>query len=320
MGLGIIKGFLSPLAIFWPKVVQDASGRQRKDWNLTFLALALFGYMLSTGAFQIKYMYAVHVFGWSAEQLSYYISWLGGLRAVHLLFVLPFIIATFKPKPKTKPTAPNSVSHSKRKPTRASLVQEMHFDLFLTRLSFILDILSHTFVVLSPSPSAAIHALSKQTGSYSQIMFVAASSLNSFSSGVVPALQSLALCVLQSHSLANASAGGSEEDVGIGRLFGALAVLQAVGQMILGPLLFGLIYSTTVAVFPKALFIAAAAICVISLALVFMIRPDAGTKGKRKRPWVEVERGRSRVSKDLRGYVPERSEGEASGSGDSSSC
>jgi len=150
-------------------------------------------------------------------------------------------------------------------------------------------------------------------------MFVAASSLSSFGSGVVPALQSLALCVLQSRSLANAGAGGNEEDVGIGRLFGALAVLQAVGQMILGPLLFGLVYSTTVATLPKAIFITAAGICVVSILLVFMIRLDVGAKGKRTRARaeVEIERGRSRVSKDLRVYVPE-SEGEASGSGSSS--
>jgi Major Facilitator Superfamily len=48
VGLGIIKGFLSPLAIFLPKVVQGVEGRGKKDWSLTFLALALFGYMLST--------------------------------------------------------------------------------------------------------------------------------------------------------------------------------------------------------------------------------------------------------------------------------
>ena len=192
----------------------------------------------------------------------------------------------------------------------------MYFDLFLTRLSFILDILSQTLVVLSPSPNVTIHTLSTHKGSYPQIMFVAASSLSSFSSGVVPAIQSLALCVLQSRSLANISAGGSEEDVDIGRLFGALAVLQAVGQMILGPMLFGLIYSTTVATLPKAIFAATAGVCIVSLALVFVIRPDTDTKGKRKRGQaeVEIERGRSRVSKDLRVYVPEGSEGEASGS------
>lgn len=61
------------------------------------------------GIFQIKYLYAEHVYEWGAEQvglvasvhrisngadrailqLSYYITWMGGVRAVHLLFVMP---------------------------------------------------------------------------------------------------------------------------------------------------------------------------------------------------------------------------------------
>jgi len=92
MGLGVIKNFLSPLALFLPKVVQGPEGKGRKDWSLTFSALALFGYMLSTGLWQIKYMYAGHVYEWGAAQLGYYISWLGGLRAAHLLFVLPCML------------------------------------------------------------------------------------------------------------------------------------------------------------------------------------------------------------------------------------
>jgi MFS family permease len=51
IGLGIIKGFLSPLAIFLPKVVPSRDGTGKKDWSLTLLALALFGYMLSTVGF-----------------------------------------------------------------------------------------------------------------------------------------------------------------------------------------------------------------------------------------------------------------------------
>ena len=45
----IIEGFLSPLGVFLPVVV-DVPGvrRRRRDWSLTFLACALFGYMLST--------------------------------------------------------------------------------------------------------------------------------------------------------------------------------------------------------------------------------------------------------------------------------
>jgi len=296
--------------------VQDARGKKRKDCSLTFLALALFGYMLSTGVAQLKYLYSEHVYGWGAVQLSYYMTWINGLRAVNLLFILPYVIATFKPKKETKLTMPNSEALSKPKPTRADVMREIRFDLLLTRLSFVLDILSYTFVILFPSPYAAVHALPKDSGSYSQFMFVAASSLNSFGSGVVPAMQSLALCILKSHSLANSTAGGNDGDVGIGRLLGALAVLQAIGQLILAPVLFGFIYSATVANCPKAIFAIAAGIGLVSLAFVLMIQPYTGRNGKRRRARaeVEIERGRSRVSKDLRRYT---ASSEASGSGSS---
>jgi MFS family permease len=104
-----IHSLLSPLAVFLPVRVDIGSGRRKKDWSLTFLALALFGYMLSTvcllficaytpqthhphsvkGLFQIKFLYATHMYGWGAEQLSYYISFIGVAMAVWLLVVLP---------------------------------------------------------------------------------------------------------------------------------------------------------------------------------------------------------------------------------------
>jgi len=71
-------------------------------------------------------------------------------------------------------------------------------------------------------------------------MFVAASSLTGLGSGAVPAIHSLALCMMQVRALdAKAAAAGqqevdSQDGEGTGALFGALAVLQAVGQMILG--------------------------------------------------------------------------------------
>lgn len=52
--------------------------------------------------------------------------------------------------------------------------------------------------------------------------------------GVVPAIQSLALCIVQARSLLAAEAGQPTVDAGTGTLFGALAVLQASGQMVLG--------------------------------------------------------------------------------------
>ena len=76
----------------------------------------------------------------------------------------------------------------------------------------------------------------------SQALFVMASSLTSLGSGVIPAVHSLALCMLQVRALDAAAACSVDgEDVsleskeeGTGALFGAFAVLQAVGQAIVG--------------------------------------------------------------------------------------
>lgn len=44
---GIVCEFLQPLRVFLPVVVMDGGVRRRRDWSLTFLAAALFGFMLS---------------------------------------------------------------------------------------------------------------------------------------------------------------------------------------------------------------------------------------------------------------------------------
>ncbi|KAL1949746.1 hypothetical protein VTO73DRAFT_8627 [Trametes versicolor] len=280
-----VAHFLSPLTLFLPKTIDAPDGRKRTDWSMTLLALVLFGHLLSLGVFQIKYLYAEHIYGWGAEQLSYYISAMGFSRALHLLFVLPFLIATFKPKPKPPPaTEPSGAQPTQPvKPSAAAIAKEMRFDISLIRGSLIIDLLSHSLVTLSPA-----HA--------SQALFVGATAMSSFGAGLVPAANSLALCIMQSRG----------EDV-TGKLFGAFSVLQAVGQMILGPILFGIIYSETVATFPKAIFAVAGGILVVTIAVLCMLRPDAGLKARRKAKRVGLSaaeaqdrRGRSRANKDLR--------------------
>jgi len=297
---------VSSLSLFVPKKIPTADGGYRRDWNLTVLGVALFCYLLSTGLFQIKYLYAEHVYGWNAEKLSYYISFVGGARAIHLLFITPYLIATFKPKPKSKAKAPQSATPSqaptsktpkpappakKGKSTLTQLVKEMQFDLLVLRLSFLIDIISHTLVAIAP-PTA------------SEGLFAGFTVLSSFGAGVIPAVNSLALCILQMHASTQAAHGiAVNDDGGAGRVFGALATLQSVGQMILGPMLFGLIYSTTVAKFPKAIFVTAAGIIFVAISLLFLLRPDMGIKPKSQRTRLtsaeEAERGRSRISKDL---------------------
>lgn len=326
----VISKLLEPLAVFLPVVVMDPTspGRKRRDWSLTLLAASLIGYMLSTGVYQIKYLYAEHVYGWGTEQLSHYISFLGGARAMYLLLLLPTIISLFKPKPVAKKGNAKAAQGKKPKPTRAQLGREIAFDLTLTRWSLVIDIVANALITLAPAPSYHVHdafrhhkgfsfTMPQMSNAQSQALFVLASSMNSLGSGSIPAVHSLALCLMQVRALDTGTAAveaeevvvDSETAVGTGSLFGAFAVLQSVGQMILGPMLFGLVYSNTVARFPKAIFFVAAAILIYALVMVLLVRNPVrpSKKGKRviwthsRRRDVQVERGRSRVSKDLRG-------------------
>ena len=154
---------------------------------------------------------------------------------------LSAIISALKPK-LIHANAPPSTSTAtmtkgkKPKPTKAHLAREIKFDLFLTRCSFMIDLLSNAFVMLSPMPSYKIHgfdAASSHSKESSQALFVLATSLSSLGSGALPAIQSLALCILQVRALDAGEANGGRDE-GVGSLFGALAVLQAAGQMILG--------------------------------------------------------------------------------------
>nr|GAT60723.1 predicted protein [Mycena chlorophos] len=323
---GFFSDFFSPLAIFLPvPMLVDGTVRKRKDWSLTLLASAMFAYMLSAGLYPVKYLYGGHVYGWGAEQLSYYISLLGSSRAVYLLVVLPFIIATLKPKPKT--TTPGESTENatvKAQPTKSRLAKEIEFDLSLSRLSLCIEILACLAVVCTPSPMFKMHSATfaglsstdKSNSAFqsSQALFVFASWLQCMGSGAMPAVQSLALCILQARSLVSTD-GEAAVNARTGTLFGALAVLQASGQMVLGPLFFGLIYSETVAVYPKTVFIAAAGSLFVALTALLLVRnPIAESKTRtrsmaklsarrqRQISWEEEHRGRSRVSKDLRGY------------------
>ena len=145
---------------------------------------------------------------------------------------------------------PDQQSGEKPQLTRAQLGQEIGFDLLLTRLSLMIDILSQTLIILFPAPSPEVNGLSLMQTTQDQLsfaqrqaIFVVASTLSSMGSGVIPAIHSLALCLLQARGLESnvdrADANRVEtRGEGAGGLFGAFAVLQTIGQMILGVSLF----------------------------------------------------------------------------------
>ncbi|THH32642.1 hypothetical protein EUX98_g1534 [Antrodiella citrinella] len=264
-----LERLLSPLALFVPRKLPLPGGGFKRDWSLTILASTMFMFLLSTGIFQIKYLYAGHIYGWGAEQLSYYISLMGAVRALNLLVLMPFLISRFKPKSETRASALPGASASlarimgKPKPTLAHLRAEMSFDLILVRISLFIDFFSHFFVFVAPASAGPV-------------LFTLFTSMSSLGAGVHPAVNSIALCLLQMRHYAVAEAGETAvvDDGGAGRLFGSLSVLQAVGQYILGPMMFGLIYGTTVAHFPKTVFITAAGILCIAIFLIFTLSPE----------------------------------------------
>ncbi len=52
--LGFVKSLMSSFAVFAPKRKVYANGRVKRDWNMTFIALALFGYLLSAVSFDLR--------------------------------------------------------------------------------------------------------------------------------------------------------------------------------------------------------------------------------------------------------------------------
>ncbi|KAF7354836.1 MFS general substrate transporter [Mycena sanguinolenta] len=314
--------FSAPLAVFLPVSIPVAgSSQRRRDWSLTLVTFTLFSYMFSQGLYQVKYLYGTHVYGWDPVELSYYISFMGGGRAVFLLFALPWVIARFKPKsniPKTQPAA-SGVPAAKQQPTKAHLKREMKFDINLTRVSLCIELAANAAVVLFPAPLLRDDVLVLTSSSDSQFatsqaLFVVASSISSWGTGLIPSTQSLALCILQARALLEADSASSDAvpaEASTGKLFGAIALLQAAGQMILGPLFFGLIYSGTVATYPKAVFVAVN--CVLFAAFIAMVvvrSPLSGFNAPMSED--EEERGRSRGSKDLRRPALEPEQGSSS--------
>lgn len=124
----------------------------------------------------------------------------------------------------------------------------MEADLSVARLSQLAGFVAYPAMSFAPSG----------------ILFTVAGSAAALSTGVRPALQSIALAVYSSQ-------GGKES----GRLFGALTVLQALGTSVFGPGLLGFAYWHTVGWLSQALFFVAAGTSAIGFLLLQFVRlPD----------------------------------------------
>ncbi|EJU04645.1 hypothetical protein DACRYDRAFT_47146 [Dacryopinax primogenitus] len=248
--------FAAPLAIFVPK---KRVGRFRRDWNLLAVGTAAFTMLLVYGIYHMKFQYAIFTYAWGSEQLGYYLAYIGSARAVHLLLLLPAVIRLIRHYYGT-----HSLSTDHR----------------LATFSVALDVLAYTLTSLSP-PSA-------------MWAFVLFTSMSSFAGGALPAMHALALGILTAQEKEEAEAAGSGVSVEVnhaGRLFGAFGLVQATSQILLGPLMFGALYSISVYSFPKAIFVVAAGLLAVACFCLTTVRLSKEDKHRAEEGAIEREHG-----------------------------
>ncbi|KAJ7698602.1 major facilitator superfamily domain-containing protein [Mycena rosella] len=255
--------FLMPLSALFPDKISDANHLRgaRRDWNLPILVLASGMITLASSSLLIQLLYARYAFGWGAEYLGYCLSSIGVTRAIYLMLILPFAIK-FAKKWWQNESSPRSFESepllSDQDSTSRPAKPKAHisvFDLGLARFSVLVDVATSAALPFAP------------TGN----IFVLFIMLGSPGAGLGPAVSSLALEIYSRRF-------GKNEPVESGKLFGAMTVASCVFAQILGPPMYGLIYSATVATFPRTIFFVALGSSVVGFALLSCVRlrPDSG--------------------------------------------
>ncbi|KAI5899598.1 MFS general substrate transporter [Schizophyllum commune H4-8] len=273
-----MSAFLTPLAVFYPyrtKTNGNPLKAPTRDWSLVFIALA-YGFTTSImGSYNYTFQYASSTFGWSSEQLGYFLSSVGAVRATVLVILVPLILKIFKPAPETiefyqdDESAPLLSRPGAPRP-QVIVRKEIHsplFDLRFARACLAVEVVAYSFMAL------ARHAWA----------YVGAAMGAAIGAALPAALQSVALDIYVRR-------GGSEA----GKLFGALSVVQALSSQIAGPSLFALVYMNTVATFPSAIFFVAVGLVAFACILLIFVRiPDHKNSVGTPSPASEDEESRS---------------------------
>lgn len=220
----------------------------------------------------VKLLYANYTFGWQAAEDGYYLSFLGILRVVMLVGLIPLAIKLVRRAPAPVPMRPRPLSNTDAGKVAGQewdaearwlrVVHDSHFDLALARWSLSLDLCGFLLFLLAPYLLPA----SLRGQSQHVALFLTAAVLQSMGSGASPAIQSLAL--------AHASPRDS------GRLFASWSVVQSISSQVLGPILFSTVFMQTVGRWSEAIFALAsalAALAVLALSLVRLRRVVAPT-------------------------------------------
>jgi len=230
------------------------------DWNMFLIGVGVLGPSLVIASYSFLFEYTGAQFRWRSEQIGYFLTATGATRTFHLMVLLPLATKFFKPaslsppspaadEAPSTPTSPLSLSSSssldRERERDKQTTTLLLFDLSIARVSLVLDLLGFVAMALSRSPS----------------LFLLSAMGECLGAGFPAAIQSAALEIYR-------RSGGRET----GKLFGALSVMQSVGSQIIGPSLFGSIYTTTVSTFPQAMFIVCAAALALSILITLPIR------------------------------------------------
>ncbi|KAI0047939.1 MFS general substrate transporter [Auriscalpium vulgare] len=248
--------FLRPLLVFKPERVQDAaapSGLGKRDWALTWVAVACFLYNLCTGGITYWFQYATAKFHWASETLGYWLSAFTLSRAIYLSFIFPLIIKIFKPKPKQASESERlsdevALLPADNVPEAASLFK---FDMNLVRWSFVAQAIEYGLLGIAAT-------------SFTFTVFTVVGSLGA---GAAPMMSDIALQLYTAR-------GGTES----GKLFGALSVVQVFGVQVAGTMFFGVLYIKTVGFFPQAIFFVSMVVIMLALAISFLVRPSYSSR------------------------------------------
>ncbi|KAF8333023.1 major facilitator superfamily domain-containing protein [Cantharellus anzutake] len=282
-----LREVLAPLAVLLPRRNDylDMNGSEsylnfgskpyasiwRWDFDLTFIGLAFWCNFLNMGVYPNKYLYVEHIFNWKTEKIGYYVTVSSALRSLWLVVFLPTIIQFLKPELPGPPTQPEPVSSRTGAAAvaarrRTYLLPTIYFDLRVAKLSLLMDVMSFTLTSIISS----------------EISFIVTSLLSCFGGGMAPATQSVALALVDygtgEYQQISEDQEGQEiqwgtEVVAPGQFFGAIGVLQALGQTVLGPLIIGELYALTAGFFPRMIFVAGAILLSCAFIFLSMVRP-----------------------------------------------
>ncbi|PCH37837.1 MFS general substrate transporter [Wolfiporia cocos MD-104 SS10] len=264
MQLGRAFGFLRPLALLLPGVVEEkGSGKRKRSWNLLLLAAGYGCTIALKGDITYEYQYMSLTFGWTSEQLGYYTSALGATRAIYLTVLLPVIMKLLQPKlaavrlpdeaydhPQTSQTS--NAEQPQARAEQAATPHSSTLDLALARISILIEVVAYIMMALAPNG----------------YVFTAYAVFSALGVGFTPAINSVASALYTQN-------GGKE----LGKLFGALGVVQTICSQVLGPFLFGVTYMKTVATAPKAIFAVSVAALTTSFLLLAPIRLQTRSGG-----------------------------------------